>query len=148
MIMNWLRYGCVILAAAAGTAAGPIAALAQDYPTRPIRLMVVTAAGGLMDVAARVAAEHVGKALGQSIVIENRPGGGGNLGAEAVAKAPPDGYTIGLIQLGNVAINPHVYADMTFDPLSDLVPVAPITSSAILVVANVNLFRLSTLSKR
>ncbi len=136
MIMNWLRYGCVILAAAAGTAAGPIAALAQDYPTRPIRLMVVTAAGGLMDVAARVAAEHVGKALGQSIVIENRPGGGGNLGAEAVAKAPPDGYTIGLIQLGNVAINPHVYADMTFDPLSDLVPVAPITSSAILVVAN------------
>src|SRR5262245_45830202 len=89
-----------------------------------------------MDVAARVAAEHVGKALGQSIVIENRPGGGGNLGAEAIAKAPPDGYTIGLIQLGNVAINPHIYADMTFDPLNDLVPVAPVTSSPILVVAN------------
>ena len=67
-----------------------------------------------MDVAARVTAEYFGKALGQSIVIENRSGGG-NLGAEAVAKAPPDGYTIGLIQLGNVAINPHVYADMTFD---------------------------------
>src|SRR5260221_11791128 len=76
------------------------------------------------------------KALGQSIVIENRPGGGGNLGAEAIAKAPPDGYTVGLIQLGNVAINPHIYADMTFDPLSDLVPVAPVTSSPILVVAN------------
>jgi len=60
----------------------------------------------------------------------------------------PDGYTIGLIQLGNLAINPHVYTDMTFDPLNDLVPVVPITSSAILVVANVNLFRLSTLSKR
>jgi tripartite-type tricarboxylate transporter receptor subunit TctC len=74
--------------------------------------------------------------LGQSIVIENRPGGGGNLGAEAIAKAPPDGYTIGLIQLGNVAINPHIYADMTFDPLNDLVPVAPVTSSPILVVAN------------
>ena len=89
-----------------------------------------------MDVAARVTAEHVGKALGQSIVIENRPGGGGNLGAEAIAKAPPDGYTIGLIQLGNVAINPHIYADLTFDPLNDLVPVAPVTSSPILVVAN------------
>src|SRR4249919_3303282 len=117
------------------TTAWPGAASAQDYPTRPIRLVVVTAAGGLMDVAARVTAEHVGKALGQSIVIENRPGGGGNLGAEAVAKAQPDGYTIGLIQLGNVAINPHVYTDMTFDPLVDLIPVAPVTSSAILVVA-------------
>jgi tripartite-type tricarboxylate transporter receptor subunit TctC len=130
--VNWLRYGCAIAAvAAAATFGGPAAALAQDYPTRPIRLVVVTAAGGLMDVAARVTAEYVGKALGQSIVIENRPGG-----AEAVAKAPPDGYTIGLIQLGNVAINPHVYADMTFDPLNDLVRVAPVTSSPILVVAN------------
>src|SRR5437660_12246651 len=89
-----------------------------------------------MDVAARVTAEHVGKALGQSIVIENRPGVGGNLGAEAIAKAPPDGYTIGLIQLGNVAINPHTYADLTFDPLNDLVPVAPVTRSPILVVVN------------
>ena len=119
--MGWLRYGCAVAAvAAAGTFGAPTAALAQDYPTRPIRLLVVTAAGGLMDVAARVTAEHVGKALGQSIVIENRPGGGGNLGAEAIAKAPPDGYTIGLIQLGNVAINPHIYPDLTFDPLNDL----------------------------
>src|SRR5262245_19216200 len=135
--VNWLRYGCAIAAVAAAVAFGaPTAALAQDYPTRPIRFLVVTAAGGLMDVAARVPAEHVGKALGQSIVIENRPGGGGNLGAEAIAKATPDGYTIGLIQLGNVAINPHIYADMTFDPLNDLVPVAPVTSSPILIVAN------------
>src|SRR5262250_255124 len=138
MSVSWLRYGCVISAvAAAATFGAPTAALAQDYPTRPIRLVVVTAAGGLMDVAARVTAEHVGKELGQSIVVENRPGGGGNIGAEAVAKAAPDGYTLGLIQLGNVAINPYVYADMTFDPLNDLAPVAPITSSAILVVANV-----------
>ena len=114
----------------------PIAARAQDYPTKPIRLIVPTAAGGLMDVAARVAADHLGKALGQRLVIENRSGSGGNIGAEAVAKAEPDGYTLGLIQLGNVAINPHVYTDMTFDPLTDLVPVAPVTSSAILVVAN------------
>jgi tripartite-type tricarboxylate transporter receptor subunit TctC len=135
--VGWLRYGCAVAAvAAAGAFGAPTAALAETYPTRPIRLLVVTAAGGLMDVAARVTAEHVGKALGQSIVIENRPGGGGNLGAEAIAKAPPDGYTIGLIQLGNVAINPHIYADLTFDPLNDLVPVAPVTSSPILVVAN------------
>jgi tripartite-type tricarboxylate transporter receptor subunit TctC len=89
-----------------------------------------------MDVAARVTADNLDKALGQRLVIENRPGSGGNIGAEAVAKAEPDGYTLALVQLGNVAINPHVYTDMTFDPLVDLVPVAPITSSPILVVAN------------
>jgi len=147
--MNWLGVSIV----SAATLAGSMAASAEDYPTRPIHLVVVTAAGGLMDVAARVTAEHVGKELGQSIVVENRPGGGGNIGAEAVAKAAPDGYTLGLIQLGNVAINPYVYADMTFDPLSDLAPVAPITSSAILVVANVkvaanDLSELIALAKR
>jgi tripartite-type tricarboxylate transporter receptor subunit TctC len=107
--VNWLRYGGAISAVAAAATFGAPIALAQHYPMRPIRLLVVTS-GGLMHVAARLTAEHVGKALGQSIVIENRPGGGGNLGAEAIAKAPPDGYTIGLIQLGNVAINPHIYA--------------------------------------
>jgi tripartite-type tricarboxylate transporter receptor subunit TctC len=131
----------------------PIVALAQDYPNKPIKLVVVTAAGGLMDVAARITADHVGKALGQRIVVENRPGVGGNIGAEAVAKADPDGYTLGLIQLGNVAINPYIYKDMAFDPLTDLVPVAPVTSSPILVVANAkvpanNLKELIALAKR
>ncbi|MEA2981704.1 MAG: hypothetical protein QOF09_3527 [Alphaproteobacteria bacterium] len=132
--MNGLRWLCV-LSAAAGIVAAPIAAPAQDYPTKPIRLVIPTAAGGLMDVAGRVTAEHLGKALGQRLVIENRSGSGGNIGAEAVAKAEPDGYTLGLLQLGNIAINPHIYTDMTFDPFVDLVPVAPVTSSAILVVA-------------
>jgi tripartite-type tricarboxylate transporter receptor subunit TctC len=128
---------CVVAAAVVAASVNtPIATRAQDYPTKPIRLIVVTAAGGLMDVAARVTADNLDKALGQRLVIENRPGSGGNIGAEAVAKAEPDGYTLGLVQLGNVAINPHVYTDMTFDPLVDLVPVAPITTSAILVVAN------------
>ena len=69
----------------------PVAA--QDYPTKPVRLIVNTAAGGLMDVAARVTADHLGKALGQRFIIENRPGSGGNIGTDAVAKAEPDGYT-------------------------------------------------------
>ncbi len=131
--MNRLRVLCVILAIAAMTA-GPNEASAQDYPTKPIRLIIPTAAGGLMDVAARVAVDYLSKALGQRLVVENRPGSGGNLGTDAVVKAEPDGYTLGLIQLGNIAINPHVYTDMPFDALNDLVPVAPITSSAILVV--------------
>jgi tripartite-type tricarboxylate transporter receptor subunit TctC len=89
-----------------------------------------------MDVAARICADHLGHAFNQRIVVENRGGSGGNLGAEAIAKAEPDGYTIGLVQVGNVAINPYVYPDLPFDPLNDLVPIAPVTSSAILVVAN------------
>jgi tripartite-type tricarboxylate transporter receptor subunit TctC len=134
--MKWLRCLCVVAAAAAATLNGPLTAQAQDYPNKPIRLIIATAAGGLMDVAARVAAESLDRSLGQRLVIENRSGSGGNIGAEAVAKAEPDGYTLGLIQIGNVAINPYVYPDMTFDPFTDLVPVAPLTSSAILVVAN------------
>src|SRR6478735_4883592 len=130
--MKWLRSLCLVSATVVLNAT----AQAQDYPNKPIRLIIATAAGGLMDVAARVAAESLDKSLGQRLVIENRSGSGGNIGAEAVAKAEPDGYTLGLIQIGNVAINPYVYPDMTFDPFTDLVPVAPLTSSAILVVAN------------
>jgi len=130
-----------------------LSAAAQGYPNKPIRLIVVTAAGGLMDVAARVLADSLDKSLGQRLVIENRSGSGGNIGAEAVAKSDPDGYTLGLVQIGNVAINPHIYTDMTFDPLVDLVPVAPVTSSAILVVANAkvpagNLTELIALAKK
>src|SRR5215207_1372601 len=130
--MKWIRRLCLVAAAVVWNAT----ARAEDYPTKPIRLIIATAAGGLMDVAARVAAESLDKSLGQRLVIENRSGSGGNIGAEAVAKAEPDGYTLGLVQIGNVAINPYVYPDMTFDPFTDLVPVAPLTSSAILVVAN------------
>jgi tripartite-type tricarboxylate transporter receptor subunit TctC len=151
-IMNWLKWTCIVLMGAANLG-GAVAVRAQEYPTKPIRLIVVTAAGGLMDVAARVAAENLDKTMGQRLVIENRSGSGGNIGSEAIAKAEPDGYTLGLIQLGNVAINPHIYTDMTFDPLVDLIPVAPITSSAILVVANAkvpanNLQELIALAKR
>jgi tripartite-type tricarboxylate transporter receptor subunit TctC len=130
--MKWLRYLCLV----SGTVLLNATAQALDYPNKPIRLIIATAAGGLMDVAARIAAESLDKSLGQRLVIENRSGSGGNIGAEAVAKAEPDGYTLGLVQIGNVAINPYVYPDMTFDPFTDLVPVAPLTSSAILVIAN------------
>ena len=112
------------------------AAAAQDYPNRPVRIIVPTAPGGLMDVPARLVADHLDRALGQRMLVENRSGGGGNLGVEAIAKAVPDGYTIGLIQLGNVAINPFIYKELGFDALNDLVPVAPLTTSPILVVVN------------
>ena len=151
---RFARLGVSVIVAAATVAVnGSNPALAEDYPNKPIRLIVVTAAGGLMDVAARVLADSLDKSLGHRLVIENRSGSGGNIGAEAVVKSDPDGYTLGLVQIGNVAINPHIYTDMTFDPLIDLVPVAPITSSAILVVANAkvpanNLTELIALAKK
>ena len=133
--MTRLSSSCAIAAIVCALIA-PRPATADDYPTKPIHLLIPTAAGGLMDVVARIAADYLGKAMGQRLIIENRPGSGGNLGVEAVVKAEPDGYTLGLIQIGNVAINPYVYLDMPFDPLNDVIPVAPVTSSAILVVEN------------
>ena len=120
-----------LLAASFGAAQAQ--AQVPDYPTKPIRLIVATAPGGLMDIPARLYSEYADRTGAQRIVVENRGGAGGNLGVEAVAKAAPDGYTLGFIQLGNVAINPFLFKDMGFDVLNDLAPVAPITSSAILI---------------
>ena len=118
------------LAAATPWSAGT---LAQAYPTKTIRMVVPFAPGGVNDLLARLVADHLEKTLGQRVLVETRPGAGGNIGAEIVAKAPPDGHTLCLIQSGNVAINPFLYKDMTFDALNDLVPVAPVSTSPQLV---------------
>ena len=110
-----------------------LGATAQEYPSKPVRLIVATAPGGLMDVPARLLADHFEKAYGQRMLIENRGGAGGVLAGDAVAKAAPDGYTLAQIQAGNVAVNPFLVKDMPFDPLNDLVPVAPLTSSPVVV---------------
>src|SRR5205823_4621508 len=116
-----------------------IAAQAQEYPSKPIRLIVATAPGGLMDVPARLMAEYSEKTYGQRLVVENRGGGGGVMAGDAVAKAAPDGYTLAQIQVGNVAINPYTVKDMPFDPLADLAPVAPLTSSPVVVAVDARL---------
>jgi len=128
-------------------------ATAQDYPSKPIRLIVATAPGGLMDVAAHTLVDYFQKAYGQRMFVENRGGAGGVLAGDAVAKAPPDGYTLGQIQMGNVAINPFLVKDLPFDPLNDLVPVAPLTSSPVVVTINAkvpatNLAELIALARR
>lgn len=112
------------------------AATAQEFPIRPVRLVVPFPAGGATDVIARVAAERAGRRLGQAVVIENRPGAGGMIGADAVAKAAPDGYTLLLTTPGVVAINPHLYAKLPFDPLKDLMPVAMLVRVPNLLVVN------------
>ena len=109
------------------------AAYAQNYPLKPIRFIVATAPGGLLDVAARLAGEYFERAFGQRVLLENRGGAGGNVGGEAVAKAAPDGYTIGVFHQGMLVINPFLYKELPFDPLNDFAPVAALTSSPVVV---------------
>ena len=111
-------------------------ASAQDYPTKPIRYIVATAPGGLMDVPARLLADYFERRYGHRLVIENRGGGGGVMAGDALAKATPDGYTLAQIQVGNVAINPFTVKDMPFDPLRDFAPVSTLTSSPVVVTVD------------
>jgi tripartite-type tricarboxylate transporter receptor subunit TctC len=102
--------------------AGPSAA--QPWPSRPVRVIVNFPPGGAADQIARVIAQPLQEALGQPVVVENRGGANGNIGGDAVAKSPPDGYTLLMSSGGMVSVNPHIYAKMPFDPAKDLVPVA------------------------
>jgi tripartite-type tricarboxylate transporter receptor subunit TctC len=106
---------------------------APAYPAKPIRLIVSTAPGGLMDVPARLMADYFDRRFGQRIVVDNRGGAAGVLGDEIIAHAPADGYTLGQVQLGELAINPFVLKKLSFDPLADLVPVGTLTRSALVV---------------
>ena len=121
--------------AALGLAVACAGAVAQPYPSKPIRFVVATAAGGASDIVARTVAERMQEGLGQPIVVEAKPGANGNLAAEYVAKSAPDGYTMMMGTIGVMAINPSMYRKVAFDPLTDFVPVAPLVSfSNILVV--------------
>lgn len=103
----------------------PLASAAErDYPARTVRIVVPFAPGGSTDVVARILADKLGTALGQSFVVENRPGAGGNIGADVVAKAAPDGYTLLMGTTGVLAINKYLYQDMSYDPDRDFAPVS------------------------
>ncbi len=108
-------------------------AVAQGYPTRPIRFIVPYAAGGTTDLVARLVGEEVKARLGQPVVIENRPGAGGNVGMDAVAKSEPDGYTIGFGAISTNALNPHIYKTMPFDPRRDFTAISLLGTSTIVL---------------
>ena len=99
---------------------------AQDYPTKPIRVIVPISAGGGTDAAARIAAQKLTDRLGQQVVVDNRPGAGGNIGTELVARATPDGYTLLVTSPGPIVVNQWLFAKLPFDPAKDLVPVTMI----------------------
>jgi len=111
-------------------------AQAQDYPNRPITLVVPYAAGGGNDLLARIAAEKMSKTLGQQVVIENRAGAGGSTATRAVAKSQPDGYTLVIGGTGTLAVNPTLYQNVGYDPRKDFAPVGLIGTSALIVVTN------------
>ncbi|MBK8064467.1 MAG: tripartite tricarboxylate transporter substrate binding protein [Betaproteobacteria bacterium] len=121
-----------LLALAAGSA------IAQAYPNKPLRWLIPFSAGGPTDVLARAIAPKLGEALGQAVVVENRVGAGGSLAMDAVAKAAPDGYTIGMGHTGTQAINPHIYAKLPYDPLRDFAPITPVVSYVNVLVVNPN----------
>lgn len=131
-----------LLAAFVGMAAAalPVASvLAQAaYPSKPIRLIVPFPPGGGTDMIARTVAQKMADANQWNLIVDNRPGAGGNLGVDAAAKAAPDGYTLVMGQTSNLAINPSLYAKLPYDPLKDLVPVALVSSSPIVMAAPAN----------
>jgi tripartite-type tricarboxylate transporter receptor subunit TctC len=124
-------------AALIGLAAfAPASAQSPDWPTKPVRIVTGFAAGGIGDLGARLLAEHITRTTGQQAVVENRTGAAGSLGMDAVAKATPDGATLGLALNGNLVINPFIQKSMPFDPMKDLIPVAIIGDAPQLIAIN------------
>ena len=111
-----------LVGATAGALARPARAQGE-WPAKPVRVIVPYPPGGATDVLARLYAERLGTVLGQPFVVDNRPGAGGNIGTDAVAKAPPDGYTVGFTPVSILAINQFLYRRMPFDPVKDLIAV-------------------------
>ena len=131
------RIVCATLALALAALAGGAAAQAPaDYPSRPIKVIVPFAPGGATDVLARMVGQKLAESWGQQVVVENRPGAGGNIGAEAGARAAADGYTLTLAAAGFMAVNPSLYAKLPYDPVRDFAPVALLVKAPLLLVVN------------
>src|SRR5262245_4543554 len=125
------RVGFVILALCI-----TLPAAAQTYPDRQIRLIAPFPAGGLADVLARAVGDEISKTLGQPVIVENRTGAGGNTGADSVAKATPDGYTLLVSSAGILTANPFLYAKMPFDAETAFTPISNVADMSMLVVVN------------
>ena len=126
------------LLAAFSLLAFALAAQAQPYPTRPIRIVVPFGPGGFTDVAARILQKELGPALGQPIVIENKPGAGSTIGTAEIAKAQPDGYTLVMISTAHV-ISPHLYKSIPYDPVKDFAPVMKLAEGPYVLVVHPSL---------
>jgi tripartite-type tricarboxylate transporter receptor subunit TctC len=126
----------LFLFAIVGVLAAALPGHAQQYPSKPIRFIVPFPPGGGTDTNSRALAQRMAKNTGWVFVVDNKPGAGGNIGADAAAKSPPDGYTLVMGQTSNLAINPFLYAKPPFDALKDLDPVALVSSVPLVIVAS------------
>jgi tripartite-type tricarboxylate transporter receptor subunit TctC len=126
----------LMIAVALLSATAPRPSTAQDYPARPITIIVPSAAGGGNDIMARVLGDRMSRTLGQQIVIENRTGAGGVVGARAIAKAAPDGYTLGMGNTGILAQGPAYYPNAGYDPVKDFTPIGLIANAPLSIVVH------------
>jgi tripartite-type tricarboxylate transporter receptor subunit TctC len=133
--MRSITYFVASIAATALTVVA-VPAPAQTWPSKPIRLIVPFSAGGPSDALGRALGKSLSEGLGQPVIVENKTGAGGSIGMDAVAKAAPDGYTIGMGNTGSNSINPHVYAKMPYQPLTDFAPITPVVSYTNVLVVN------------
>jgi tripartite-type tricarboxylate transporter receptor subunit TctC len=132
---EFLRLAAGVAAVNSGVMTVMRPALAQSYPARPMKLLVGFPAGGQVDIIARVTAQWLSQELNQSVVVENRPGAGGSLGAEAVINAPPDGYTLFFAAASNT-VNASLMKNLSYDFVRDIAPVAPINRITLVIDAN------------
>ena len=137
MISRRLALAGACTAIAAATLA-PLSAAAQAYPTKPVTIIVPFAAGGTTDILARIVGQALNTELGQSVIIDNRAGAGGNIGGALAAKAQPDGYTLFMGTVGTHAINGALYKKMPFNPIKDFAPLTRVATVPNLLVANPN----------
>lgn len=126
----------IVLAALVAVALAGASALAQSYPNRPIRLIVSFPPGGAVDVIARTVGTPLGERLGQTVVVDNRPGSNGNIAAEIAAHSRPDGYTLFLGSDALFGVNPHIYSTMPVNPMRDFVPVASLITNQLILAAH------------
>lgn len=133
------RRDCLIALATAPLLVTTSRVYGQAFPSRPLHMIVAFPPGGPNDIVGRIVAQKLGDALGQSVVVENRPGASGNIGTELVARAAPDGYTLLLGSAGPQAINPALYKNLPFDVLRDLVPIALVAQVPSALVVNPSL---------
>jgi tripartite-type tricarboxylate transporter receptor subunit TctC len=134
-----MRKHLIVLAALAAFLGASAPAFSQsDYPTRPITLIVPFPAGGVTDFAGREIARNLSKSLNQAVVVENRAGAGGNIGTLAVAKARPDGYTLGLLTVSAISIAPHITKNLGFHPEKDFTPISNVVTTPGAIVASMS----------
>jgi tripartite-type tricarboxylate transporter receptor subunit TctC len=134
MTLSLRRLGLTLLVASLSAVAGPV--FADDYPNKPVRIIVGFPPGGINDIVARVVGDRLSQSLGQTIIVENRPGAGGTIGADLVAKSRPDGYTLLMGSVSNIAMAQNQYKALPYDAAKDFAPVVLVAAAPNVLVVN------------